>query len=124
MQHLNLRLLVTIVAIGSLWSCAFPFHLKASVNAEKTRTGNFTLTYHPWDKMLNEYGRGVESVRQEIKQVSKDQISGIWDRAHTEAAINYIEASGLIPAECTSGIQGVRSRQFEGGWGNTDFRCN
>lgn len=123
MRQYNLRPILITVAIAALCSCALPFKLKASVHAQSNQVGVFELSYHSWDKMLNEYGRGVESVRAEIKKVPKDQISIIWDRAYTEAAVHYVEVKGLVPSECSNGIQGIRSRQYEGGWGSTDFRC-
>lgn len=123
MRQYKLHQIIIPVAIATLCSCVLPFTLKATVHVQPNQVGVYELSYHPWDKMLNEYGRGLERVREEIKNVPKDQIMIIWDRAHTEAAVRYVEERGLAPSECLNGIQGISSHQYEGGWGSTGFRC-
>jgi hypothetical protein len=35
----------------------------------------------------------------------------------------YLEAIGLVPAECSRGVVVVRGGETEGGWGWAEFRC-
>ena len=100
-------------------SCAQ--NLTASV---RPYVGNsYQLIYHPWDKMLDEYGRGTERVRDDVRRAPKEGIRSIWDNAHAEAALHYLEAKSLIPAECKNGVVIGVSRQYEGGSGSTVFTC-
>jgi hypothetical protein len=85
--------------------------------------GNYQLTYHPWENLLDEFGRGADRVRDEVRRAPKEQIATIWKRAYSEAALNYLRSRSLIPPECGGKVVMGISRQFEGGGGSTDFKC-
>ena len=105
---------------GCLTSCAQ--ELRASV--QPSASGEYLLSYHPWSKMLDEYGRGTKNVRTEVRKAgSRAEIETIWQSAFADAARHYIEANSLIPTACQNGIAIRQSGQTEGGNGFTRFRC-
>lgn len=46
-----------------------------------------------------------------------------FGKDQTIAVPTYLEAKGLIPAECVRGVTVVRGGRTEGGWAWAEFRC-
>ena len=119
------RLNGLIFLVLSLTACGGNFDIYSPSQIHKTvqvlRPGVYVVGYKHHD-VINEYGPGVENVRKAIRNDS-DNWRAFWDGAVAVAVPRYLEAKGLVPAECTQGVVVIRSGSGEGGGGWAEFRC-
>ncbi|MET0116002.1 MAG: hypothetical protein ABW090_01165 [Sedimenticola sp.] len=98
-----------------------PDQLHRSVKPHSSREGVY-LVYYRRHQVIDEYGPGVERVREAIRN-NPDNWRALWDKAAAEAVTRYMEDKGLIPSECQNGIVVINSYGDEAGGGTTAFRC-
>jgi len=116
-NHLALCSLVALAAINV--SCTY--ELRGNIKPESAEF--FTVSYHPWDRLIDEYGPGTEDVRARIKAANYINAEKIWDEAFEEAIPRYLEANNMTPSQCKSGVVVVHSGETEGGNGWARVRC-
>jgi hypothetical protein len=116
-NHLALSSYVVLAAMNS--SCAY--ELRGSVKPESP--DSFIVYYHPWDRLIDEYGPGTENVRAKLKADGYANAKQVWADAIEEAIPQFLEAKNMTPLQCKSGVVVVRSGEAEGGNGWARFRC-
>ncbi|MEJ1405485.1 MAG: hypothetical protein RPU62_00680 [Candidatus Sedimenticola sp. (ex Thyasira tokunagai)] len=119
------RLIVLVFLALSLSACGGSFDIYAPSQIHKTvkllRPGIYDVGYKHFE-VINEYGLGVENVRKSIRQ-NPENWRTLWNEAAAVAVPKYLEAKGLVPAECEQGVEVIRSGSGEGGGGWAEFRC-
>ncbi len=116
-SYLSLCCLIVVSAMTA--SCAH--ELRGTVRPESTEY--FIVSYHPWDRLIDEYGPGTENVRAKIKANNYANAEQIWDEAFEEAIPRFLEAKNMMPPQCKSGVTVVHSGEAEGGNGWARFHC-
>jgi hypothetical protein len=97
--------------------------LHRTVQPHPNREGVY-LVYYRYMEMIEEYGPGVERVRELASQAqSANSKQAVWDEALAIAVPRYLESRNLVPEACTNGILVISSHGDEAGGGTTAFRC-
>lgn len=99
-----------------------PSQIHHTIKPHPNRDGLYVVQYR-WDKVIDEFGPGIASVRQAVRQADDKDKLVIWDNTMAAAVPKYLEANGLIPAKCVRGVIVISSNQDEAGNGMTAFRC-
>ncbi len=97
--------------------------LPRTVQPHPNREGTY-LVYYRYMEMINEYGPGVEKVRELVRQAhDADSKQAVWDSALATAVPRYLESRNLMPRACVNGILVISSHGDEAGGGTTAFAC-
>jgi hypothetical protein len=96
---------------------------QGTVKPHSSREGVY-LVYYRYHQMIDEFGPGVEAVRQNVREAGsiEDKLA-VWDDALEIAVPKYLEANRLVPPECVNGVHVISSLGDEDGGGTTAFRC-
>lgn len=120
------RLISLIFLVFGLSACrSFDIYLPNQIHrtVHLLTPGVYVVFYKEFD-VINEYGPGVEKVREAVRksESTKDKLV-VWEQVAFGAVPKYLDAKGLIPAECAQGVEIIRSGSTEGGGGWAEFRC-
>ena len=99
-----------------------PGQIHRTVQAHPSRDGVY-IVYYRWDKVIKEYGPGLETVREAVISADEEDKLAIWENTMASAVPKYLRDKDLIPADCVHGVVVVSSNKDEGGGGATAFRC-
>lgn len=106
-----------------LTACGANHTAKSAVIPHPNRDGVYVV-YYAYYQMIDDYGPGVEHVRNTISQIedTKEKLA-VWDRALAIAVPKYMEVNNLIPPECVHGVTIIGSSGDRSGGGASAFRC-
>ena len=115
----NHLFILSLAAFAMNASCSYA--LRGTVERESAEF--FIVSYRPWDRIVDEYGPGVKTVRARIRAADGVDAERIWDEAFEDAVPRFLEATNMTPSQCKSGVIVVHSSEGEGGNGWARFRC-
>ncbi len=112
-----------------IWSLTSLAAINASCSHELDGTvrpespDSFLVYYHPWNRLIDEFGPGTENVRARLKAVNYVNDEKVWRDAIEEAIPKFLEAKSMTPSQCKAGVVVVNTGELEGGNGWARFRC-
>jgi hypothetical protein len=119
------RRIAIAAVLGMAWlfpSCSHA--LRGTVQRESSGSAlAFIVFYTSWERLLNDYGPGVDEVRARLKDTGYVDAEATWDKAFEESVPRFLRATQLVPAECGGETTVYQSEEAEGGGGWARFRC-
>jgi hypothetical protein len=114
-------ILILATIFSSIVSCADTPPANAPLR-HPNRPGVYVISYRRLE-LLEQYGQGMEQTTNAVERADSHNKGRIWNEAVAAALERYMQANGLVPSECTRGIEVIESGQNEGGGGSAAFRC-
>ncbi|MES9897846.1 MAG: hypothetical protein ABW148_02350 [Sedimenticola sp.] len=108
-----------------LYGCGGRFDIYSPGEIQRTvksvEPGIYLVSYK-WPYVVDNYGPNMELLLEGAEDNEKPRI---WNQAMASAVPKYLEAKGIIPAECgDNGVSVIRNGETEGDGGWAEFRCN